>query len=126
MLAREATRKIGAIFSQLSLMLHNDNQTLKAKVEQLESELKTATGNFENARLWRENVLNGCPVLFEHTGLIYTLKPFGRLKRKMDLLTEGVTESLPDAGHDTGKTLVKDKHTKMSSTLNPYIHCIFK
>lgn len=70
---------------------------------QLESDLKTTTENFENARKWRENVLNGCPVLFEQSGLIFTLKPFGKLKVK----TEGVTETAPAAGtergHDSGE-----------------------
>lgn len=83
-------------------MLHNDNKTLKAKVRQLENELKTTTESFENARLWRENVLNGCPVLFEQSGLIYTLKPFGKLKRKTDELTEEVTGSTPAAGMESG------------------------
>lgn len=100
-LSREAVRKISAVFSQLSSMLHNENQTLKAKVGELESELKAVTENFENARRWRENVLNGCPVLFEQSGLIYTLKPFGKLKRN----SEGVAESQRPAGsrHDAGK-----------------------
>lgn len=67
------------------------------------------TANYENARMWRENVLNGCPVLFEETGLIFTLKPFGNLKKNPDKMTEGVTESSPAAGltsgHDAGKFL---------------------
>lgn len=106
-LAREVARKINAIFSQLSSTLLSDNQTLKTRVGQLESELTTVTKNYENARLWRENVLSGCPVLFEQSGLIYTLKPFGVLKKKTDQVTEGVTESSPAAGtqsgHDAGK-----------------------
>lgn len=105
-LAREVARKINAIFSQLSSTLLSDNQTLKARVGQLESELTAVTKNFENARMWRENVLSGCPVLFEQSGLIYTLKPFGVLKKKTDQLTEGITESSAAAGtqrgHDAG------------------------
>lgn len=111
MLAREATRKINAVFSQLSSTLLNDNKTLKTEVGRLESELKTVTGNFENARMWRENVLNGCPVLFEQSGLIFTLKPFGKLIRKTDKLSEG--EASPAAGmqdgHDAGKFTLKQK-----------------
>lgn len=102
-LAQEATRKIDTIFTQLSSLLHNENKTLKAKVGQLESQLTTMTANFENARMWRENVLNGCPVLFEQTGLIFTLKPFGKFKRKPDKITEGVTESPPAAGLKSGR-----------------------
>lgn len=94
-------------------MLHNENKTLKAKVGQLESELKTTTENFENARMWRENVLNGCPVLFEQSGLVYTLKPFGKLKRMTDKLTEGVTGSSPaagmESGHDAGTFPIKEE-----------------
>lgn len=101
-LAREVARKINAIFSQLSSTLLSDNQTLKTRVGQLESELTTVTKNYENARLWRENVLSGCPVLFEQSGLIYTLKPFGVLKKKTDQVTEGVTESSPAAGTQSG------------------------
>lgn len=101
-LAREVARKINAIFSQLSSTLLSDNQSLKARVGQLESELTTVTKNYENARLWRENVLSGCPVLFEQSGLIYTLKPFGVLKKKTDQVTEGVTESSPAAGTQSG------------------------
>lgn len=101
-LAREVARKINAIFSQLSSTLLSDNQTLKARVGRLESELTTVTKNYENARLLRENVLSGCPVLFEQSGLIYTLKPFGVLKKKMDQVTEGVTESSPAAGTQSG------------------------
>ena len=97
MLAREATRKISAIFSQLTSVLHNENKTLHATMGRLESELTAMTENFENARKWRENVLNGCPVLFEQSGLIFTLKPFGKLKRKGDEVMEGVTGSPPAA-----------------------------
>lgn len=108
-LAREATRKINAIFSQVSSVLHNENNTLKAKVHQLESQLKTMTENFENARMWRENVLNGCPVLFEQSGLIFTLKPFGVLKAKIEEVSERVTDPSPAAepqsGRDAGELL---------------------
>lgn len=106
-LAREAARKINAISSQLSSTMQNIIRSLKAEAGRLESELKVTTESFENARMWRENVLSGCPVLFEQTGLIYTLKPFGTLKRKADKLAEGVTETAAAAelenGHDAGK-----------------------
>lgn len=110
MLSREATRKISGVFSQLSSLLHNENRSLKARVGQLESQLRTVTGNFENARMWRENVLSGCPVLFEQSGLIYTLKPFGKLKRK----TDGETESRRPAGsrHGAGTCPLKDESTQ--------------
>lgn len=120
MLAREATRKISAIFSQLSSLLHNENKTLSTKVGQLENELKTMTENYENARMWRENVLNGCPVLFEQSGLIFTLKPFGKLKRKTDEVTEGVTKSSPAAGMqsacDAGKFPLNEETTQKHET----------
>lgn len=48
---------------------------------QLERELKTATKNVENATTWRENVLSGCPVLFEESGLVFILKLFGKLEK---------------------------------------------
>ncbi|XP_033953555.1 zinc finger protein 431-like [Pseudochaenichthys georgianus] len=96
MLAREATRKIDAVFSQLSSTLHNENQTLQARVGGLQSELKTTQENFENARMWREHVLSGSPVLFQQSGLVYTLKPSGKLKTRTDQLTgDG-----PETGHD--------------------------
>lgn len=107
MLAREATRKINAIFSQLSSTLLNENKNLKAKVGDLENELKTVTGNFENARMWRENVLNGCPVLFEQSGLLFTLKPFGKLKVK----TDSVTERATGPSRAAGKFPLKEKFT---------------
>lgn len=48
---------------------------------QLESELKTATKKCESAATWRENVLSGCPVLFEESGLVFILKLFGKLEK---------------------------------------------
>jgi len=102
MLAREATRKVSAIFSQLSSTLRNENKSLKAEAGRLESELKVTTENLENARTWRESVLSGCPVLLERTGLIYRLKPFGTLKRKAGALAEEITETPPAAGMQSG------------------------
>ncbi|KAF1393564.1 hypothetical protein PFLUV_G00017350 [Perca fluviatilis] len=121
MLTREATRKISAVFSELSSMLHNENHTLKIKVWHLESVLKTMTENFENARRWRENVLNGCPVLLEQSGLIYTLKPFGKLKRKTDTLPEGVAQTAPaaemESGHDAdGGEATKEVNSEAESS----------
>ncbi|XP_039893787.1 zinc finger protein 260-like isoform X2 [Simochromis diagramma] len=95
MLACEATRKISTVFSQVSLLLLAENRTLKAKVGQLESELKTVTESFENARVWRENVLNGCPVLFKQSGQVFTLKPLGKLNIKTDKVAEGGSGSSP-------------------------------
>lgn len=95
MLACEATRKISTVFSQVSLLLLAENRTLKAKVGQLESELKTVTESFENARVWRENVLNGCPVLFKQSGQVFTLKPLGKLKIRTDKVAEGGSGSSP-------------------------------
>lgn len=103
-MAREATRKIAAIFSLLSSVLRCENQTLKDKLGQLECELKTVTENLENARMWRENVLSGCPVLFQESGLIFTLKLFGKLSKKQDELTEGVAGiSLAAAAVQSGR-----------------------
>lgn len=95
MLACEATRKISTVFSQVSLLLLAENRTLKAKVGQLESELKTVTESFENARVWRENVLNGCPVLFKQSGQVFTLKPLGKLNIRTDKVAEGGSGSSP-------------------------------
>lgn len=81
MLAREATRKVDAVFCQMSAALQSQNQALRARVGQLESELQTATKNLENATTWRENVLSGCPVLFEESGLVFILKLFGKLEK---------------------------------------------
>ncbi|TNN01218.1 hypothetical protein fugu_010600 [Takifugu bimaculatus] len=80
-MAREATRKVSAIFCLMSAALQSQNQALRARVGQLERELKTATKNFENATTWRENVLSGCPVLFEESGLVFILKLFGKLEK---------------------------------------------
>lgn len=117
MLACEATRKISAIFSQLSLALHRENQTLRAKVGKLEKELKTTSENFENAKTWKENVLTGCPVLFEESGLIFALRPFGKLAKNPDTLKVGAPElSLPPVvqnGCDNGGFHLKSQH-KMS------------
>lgn len=65
----------------MSAALQSQNQALRARVGQLERELKTATKNLENATTWRENVLSGCPVLFEESGLVFILKPFGKLEK---------------------------------------------
>lgn len=103
MLSREATRKIDAVFSQLSSVLHNENKTLKSDVGELQSKLKAVTVNFENARKWRENVLSGCPVLFEQSGLLFSLKPFGKLEVNKSHLTERVTGPAPGAETQTGQ-----------------------
>ncbi|CAJ1064879.1 zinc finger protein 2 homolog [Xyrichtys novacula] len=117
MLAEEATRKITAVFSQLSSKLLHENMTLEASVIQLQSDMETLSRDFENARLWRENVLNGCPVLFEQSGLVYTLKPFGKLKLKTGELTEGVAESSPPAadGPDSGERAEETNSESVSS-----------
>ncbi|KAM4567078.1 uncharacterized protein PAE49_010531 isoform 1-T1 [Odontesthes bonariensis] len=106
MLALEATRKIGCIFSQLSSLLLAENLTLTARVGQLETELKATTESCENAKMWRENVLSGCPVLFKQSGMIFTLKPCGRFEMKMDNPSQGGSDSSPadaqvEAGHDS-------------------------
>ncbi|KAK5905298.1 hypothetical protein CesoFtcFv8_006778 [Champsocephalus esox] len=112
MLAREATRKIDAVFSQLSSTLHNENQTLQARVGGLQSELKTTQENFENARMWREHVLSGSPVLFQQSGLVYTLKPSGKLKTRTDQLTgDG-----PETGHDEGEEAAKEVNSEAESS----------
>ncbi|KAK1900545.1 Zinc finger protein 227 [Dissostichus eleginoides] len=112
MLAREATRKINAVFSQLSSTLHSENQTLQARVGGLQSELKTTQENFENARMWREHVLSGSPVLFQQSGLVYTLKPSGKLKTRTDQLPgEG-----PETGHDEGEEAAKEVNSEAESS----------
>lgn len=87
-LAGEASRKISAIFGSLSSGLQKENQTLMAKTAKLDSELHDITKACEKAQLWRENVLNGCPVLFEETGMIFTLKPLGQLMQSTDKLPQ--------------------------------------
>lgn len=131
MLAREAARKIDAVFSQLTSVLLTENQSLKASVGRLESELKTATTQYENARMWRENVLNGCMVLFERSGLVFTLKPLGKLVRETDLITVGVTDVMPavqtQSEQDAGEFPLKGKsNTKCFSChlLNPKLYKI--
>ncbi|RVE65208.1 hypothetical protein OJAV_G00133250 [Oryzias javanicus] len=84
MLSRETGRKICSVFSQMSSLLLSENSTLKARLERLEAELQSVTKNVEDARRWRENVLSGCPVLFQRSGLLLRLKPFGRLMRRAD------------------------------------------
>ncbi|XP_029301580.1 gastrula zinc finger protein XlCGF52.1-like isoform X1 [Cottoperca gobio] len=124
MLAREATRKINTIFSQLSSMLLNENQTLKGQVRQLESKLKTTAENFENARMWREYVLNGSPVLFEQSGLIYSLKPFGKLKTKTDKLTEDGMETGHDAdGGEATKEVSSEAESSAASRADTAEDC---
>ncbi|KAK2846604.1 hypothetical protein Q5P01_009603 [Channa striata] len=115
-LGREATRKISAVFSQLSSLLRHENQALKAKVGILENELKTVTENFENATMWRENVLSGCPVLFERSGLVYTLKLLGKLKRKTDQDPEGVAESPPAPESGEGSKELNSEATSSLAT----------
>lgn len=114
MLAQEATRKITAVFFHLLAAPQSENQTLKAKVCQLEKTLKTTTENYEHARVWRENVLNGCPVLVEQTGMIFTLKPFGKCVPQADEGTAGNSEPSPAAGwtcgDDAGARLLKGVH----------------
>lgn len=86
-LADEASRKISAMFASLSSVLQKENQTLMANAAKLESELQDITKACEKAQLWRENILNGCPVLFEETGMIFTLKQLGRLMQSTDKIT---------------------------------------
>lgn len=101
LLAREAARKVSAIFCQMSAALHSQNQTLRARAAQLESELKTVIKNFENATTWRENVLSGYPVLFEDSGLVFILKLFGKLEKNADKVTAAELTNVP-LGHQSG------------------------
>lgn len=102
-LAGEASRKINAIFASLSSVLQRENQTLNAKTTKLESELHDITKACEKAQLWRENVLNGCPVLFEETGMIFTLKLLGQLMQNTDRSTEEVSSTAEvQSGNDAG------------------------
>lgn len=107
-LAGEASRKINAIFASLSAALQRENQTLKAKTANLERELHDITKACEEAKRWRENVLNGSPVLFEETGMIFTLKLLGQLMRNTDRFTEEVSGSSTaevQSGNDAGMFL---------------------
>lgn len=108
-LAGEASRKINAIYTNQSSVLQRENQDLKAKAGELESKLQDITKDCEKAQLWRENVLNGCPVLFEETGMIFTLKLFGQLMRNTEKLTEEAPGSSSTAevqsGNDAGMFL---------------------
>nr|XP_054598263.1 zinc finger protein 431-like isoform X1 [Nothobranchius furzeri] len=109
MLVREVTRKISDIFSQLSLLLLSENSALKARVGQLDAELKTVAESLENAQMWRENVLKGCPVLFEESGIIFTLKPFGKLTIKTGHVSEGGAESSPAAPQEEDQDLTQQQ-----------------
>lgn len=88
-MAEEATRKISSIFYHL---LKREIEALETKVELLESQLKTTMENYEGAKQWRENVLSGSPVLFEQTGLVYTLKPLGKLISPSDYISDRTPE----------------------------------
>lgn len=105
LLAREATRQVSAIFCQMSAALHSQNQTLRARVAQLESELKTVIKNFEHATTWRENVLSGYPVLFEDSGLVFILNLFGKLEKNPDKVTTEELTNVPlvQSGCDYGR-----------------------
>lgn len=80
----------------MSAALHGQNQTLRARVAQLESELKTVIKNFENATTWRENVLSGYPVLFEDSGLVFVLKLFGKVEKNPDKNTTAESTNAPN------------------------------
>ncbi|XP_023817833.1 uncharacterized protein LOC110016280 [Oryzias latipes] len=109
MLSRETSRKICCVFSQMSSLLLSENSALKAQLERLEAELQSATRNVEDARRWRESVLSGCPVLFQQSGLLFRLKPFGRLMRRTDAQQEDgedeESSSAAQVGRDDGKLL---------------------
>lgn len=72
---------------------------------QLESELKTVMQKFENATRWRENVLSGYPVLFEESGLVFILKPYGKLEKSPDKVTAAELTNVPlvQSGCDYGR-----------------------
>lgn len=64
-----------------------------------------------------ENILSGCPVLFEQSGLIFTLKPCGKITKEKE--TGGDAEPTPaatdaalvqtDAGELTLKVVMYNK-----------------
>lgn len=128
MLAGEASRKISAIFTSLSSTLQRENQTLKAKTAKLEGELHDVSKACEKAQQWRENVLNGSPVLFEETGMIFTLKLSGQLRQNSDRFTEAVSGSSTaevQSGNDVGMFLLfvylkKSTHTHNSANNQAY------
>lgn len=99
LLAREATRTICGLFSQLL----SQNASLKTRVGRLEGELKTAAETVQRSNLWRENVLSGCPVLFQDSGLVFSLKPLGKLTVKSNPASEGDHQASPAAGLEPGE-----------------------
>lgn len=96
LLAQEASRKINCVFLQLLDTTTKEKLMLQDKVSELERQLKAVTEDFDVIRLWRENVLTGCPVLNEQTGWVFTLKPFGVLVNSDELAKED-TESTTSA-----------------------------
>lgn len=109
-------------------MLQRENTTLKATVGQLQSELKTMRENFESTRAGRNSILNGCPILIEKSGLIFTSKSSGELKSKTEFMKNDITGELfsavvqrgPDVGMlTTGLLLyICIKLTSRSSLVN--------
>lgn len=105
MMACEAARKVDAIFCQMTAALRSQSRSLGARVGQLESELKAVMKNLENATAWRENVLSGCPILFEESGLVFILKLFGKLEKNPDKVTTAELTAVPlvQNGRDHGR-----------------------
>lgn len=104
-MTREATRKISSVFALLLLAEHS---SLKSRVGRLESELKAVTESLESSNLWRANVLSGCPVLFQESGLIFTLKPLGQLTMKPK---EGEDDPSPAADQDGREEIHQQEQT---------------
>ncbi|XP_061637344.1 zinc finger protein 28-like isoform X2 [Phyllopteryx taeniolatus] len=88
LLAQEASRKINSVFLQLSDATNKEKLTLRDKVSKLESRLTAVTEDLDGIKIWRENVMSGCPVLNEQTGWVLTLKPFGMLVKSADESTK--------------------------------------
>ncbi|XP_056138886.1 zinc finger protein 226-like [Lampris incognitus] len=118
-LAREAARKMDGLFTQLSTPARAENLTLKTKVGRLESELKSVAKKLENLKKCKDNILKGCPVLFEETGLIWALKPCGKMKERGDGEAERAAVAPPvvlQNGHVTG--LLEDANQQNAAELS--------
>ncbi|XP_057695934.1 zinc finger protein 431-like isoform X2 [Corythoichthys intestinalis] len=112
LLAQEASRKINSIFLQLFDSANKETLTLRDKVNKLEVQLKVTMEDLNTNRVWRENLISGCPVLNEETGWISTLQPLGILVELTDKIAKEDVETIIAGG---GHNIAKPDNTTASS-----------